>query len=281
MRRPRMPISLSIAPVQPEPEKITTVSSSPPTASRMIRAGVLAQPGGLQAGAAGLGVGVGVARQHLVADEVLDEGQRAPGRGVVGVGDPARAVGPVHDLVVADDGLADAAQQRRLGGRRGGAGRVADLMPGSLVWHCSNIGMMGAMTDAIAETGTPADPPVLVETSPEGVATVRLNRPEAMNALDVATKELLLQALQQVAEDPAVRCVVLTGSGRAFCVGQDLREHVGLLREGSDEAVPHRARSTTTPSSSCSPRCPSRSSRRSTAWPPGPAQPSPSRPTSG
>ena len=37
MRRPRTPISLSIAPVQPEPEKITTVSSSPPTASRMIR----------------------------------------------------------------------------------------------------------------------------------------------------------------------------------------------------------------------------------------------------
>jgi len=108
-------------------------------------------------------------------------------------------------------------------------------MPGSLVWHASNIGMMGAMTDAIAETGTPAEPPVLVETSPEGVATVRLNRPEAMNALDLATKELLLQALQQVAEDPAVRCVVLTGSGRAFCVGQDLREHVGLLREGSDE----------------------------------------------
>ncbi|HEX5524602.1 MAG TPA: enoyl-CoA hydratase/isomerase family protein, partial [Pedococcus sp.] len=91
------------------------------------------------------------------------------------------------------------------------------------------------MTDAIAETGTPAEPPVLVETSPEGVATVRLNRPEAMNALDVATKELLLQALQRVAEDPVVRCVVLTGSGRAFCVGQDLREHVGLLREGSDE----------------------------------------------
>jgi hypothetical protein len=41
-------------------------------------AGVLAQPGGLQAGAAGLGVGVGVAGQHLVADEVLEEVQRPP-----------------------------------------------------------------------------------------------------------------------------------------------------------------------------------------------------------
>ena len=63
----------------------------------------------------------------------------------------------------------------------------------------------------------------------DGVATVTLNRPEAMNALDLATKNLLLTTLAEVAADPAVRCVVLTGNGRAFCVGQDLREHVTLL----------------------------------------------------
>jgi 2-(1,2-epoxy-1,2-dihydrophenyl)acetyl-CoA isomerase len=63
----------------------------------------------------------------------------------------------------------------------------------------------------------------------DGVATVTLNRPEAMNALDLATKELLLSTLATVADNPAVRCVVLTGTGRAFCVGQDLREHVSLL----------------------------------------------------
>jgi len=62
-----------------------------------------------------------------------------------------------------------------------------------------------------------------------GVATVTFNRPEAMNALDVATKEVLLATLQRVAKDHAVRCVVLTGVGRAFCVGQDLREHISLL----------------------------------------------------
>ena len=62
-----------------------------------------------------------------------------------------------------------------------------------------------------------------------GVATVTLNRPEAMNALDCATKDVLLATLQRVAEDAAVRCVVLTGTGRAFCVGQDLREHIALL----------------------------------------------------
>lgn len=63
----------------------------------------------------------------------------------------------------------------------------------------------------------------------DAVATVALNRPEAMNALDISTKKVLLATLIQVADDSAVRCVVLTGVGQAFCVGQDLREHVNLL----------------------------------------------------
>src|SRR3954447_9595762 len=75
-------------------------------------------------------------------------------------------------------------------------------------------------------------PPVLLEVA-DGVATLTLNRPDAMNSLDGATKEALLAAAQQVADDQAVRCVVLTGTGRAFCVGQDLREHVRLLGEGA------------------------------------------------
>jgi 2-(1,2-epoxy-1,2-dihydrophenyl)acetyl-CoA isomerase len=62
------------------------------------------------------------------------------------------------------------------------------------------------------------------------VATVRLARPESMNSLTRAAKSALLEALRQVAEDDAVRAVVLTGSGRAFCVGQDLREHAADLR---------------------------------------------------
>lgn len=77
------------------------------------------------------------------------------------------------------------------------------------------------------------DGPVLLGVD-GGVATVRLNRPDAMNSLDIVTKDALLVALRSVAEDPEVRCVVLTGSGRAFCVGQDLREHVGLLAAGAD-----------------------------------------------
>jgi 2-(1,2-epoxy-1,2-dihydrophenyl)acetyl-CoA isomerase len=67
-----------------------------------------------------------------------------------------------------------------------------------------------------------------------GVTTIRLARPEAMNSLDVPTKVALRDALTTASQDESVRCVVLTGTGRAFCVGQDLREHARLLREGSD-----------------------------------------------
>jgi 2-(1,2-epoxy-1,2-dihydrophenyl)acetyl-CoA isomerase len=76
----------------------------------------------------------------------------------------------------------------------------------------------------------PSTPPVVL-THQDGVATLTLSRPEAMNSLDVLTKETLLDTLREVAADPDVRVVVLTGSGRAFCVGQDLKEHVGLLEQ--------------------------------------------------
>lgn len=78
---------------------------------------------------------------------------------------------------------------------------------------------------------TDATSPVLLERR-GAVATVRFNRPDAMNSLDTSAKEALLAALQEVSEDAGVRAVVLTGAGRAFCVGQDLREHVEGLRAG-------------------------------------------------
>jgi 2-(1,2-epoxy-1,2-dihydrophenyl)acetyl-CoA isomerase len=64
------------------------------------------------------------------------------------------------------------------------------------------------------------------------VMTITLNRPEAMNALSVELKLALRSALDDAAADPTVRALVLTGSGRGFCVGQDLREHVALLEAG-------------------------------------------------
>ncbi len=80
------------------------------------------------------------------------------------------------------------------------------------------------------------DAPVLLDLS-DGVATITLNRPDAMNSLDIATKELLLDVVRQVAADDAARCVVLTGTGRAFCTGQDLKEHVHLLHNGGSEQL--------------------------------------------
>ena len=81
---------------------------------------------------------------------------------------------------------------------------------------------------------TTADQPVIYAVA-DGIATITLNRPAAMNSLDVATKVALREAVQAAAEDTAVRCVVLTGSGRAFCVGQDLKEHIEILRSGSED----------------------------------------------
>ncbi|MFI6104417.1 enoyl-CoA hydratase/isomerase family protein [Streptomyces sp. NPDC051310] len=73
---------------------------------------------------------------------------------------------------------------------------------------------------------------VLYELS-DGLATITLNRPEAMNALNIEAKVALRDALHAAAEDTAVRAVLLTATGRAFCVGQDLKEHISLLADGS------------------------------------------------
>jgi 2-(1,2-epoxy-1,2-dihydrophenyl)acetyl-CoA isomerase len=72
------------------------------------------------------------------------------------------------------------------------------------------------------------DAPVAYDVS-DRVATITLARPDAMNSLTLATKEALKRAVVDAASDEGVRCVVLTGSGRAFCVGQDLREHADAL----------------------------------------------------
>jgi 2-(1,2-epoxy-1,2-dihydrophenyl)acetyl-CoA isomerase len=61
------------------------------------------------------------------------------------------------------------------------------------------------------------------------VVTLTLNRPESLNSLDVALKETLRDTLASLADDPGCRAVVLAGAGRAFCVGQDLREHAAAL----------------------------------------------------
>jgi enoyl-CoA hydratase len=71
---------------------------------------------------------------------------------------------------------------------------------------------------------------VLLEKRP-GFAIVTLNRPEAMNALSRELRKDFVQVFKVCAEDPDIRVVILTGSGRAFCAGFDLKEL------GSQDAV--------------------------------------------
>jgi 2-(1,2-epoxy-1,2-dihydrophenyl)acetyl-CoA isomerase len=69
----------------------------------------------------------------------------------------------------------------------------------------------------------------------DGVATITLDQPDTLNALSVAMKVALRTAVQRAADDAGVRGVVLTGAGRGFCVGQDLREHADSLAAGDTE----------------------------------------------
>ena len=63
----------------------------------------------------------------------------------------------------------------------------------------------------------------LIETLDAGVCTLTMNRPEARNAMSGSMMAALNEAIPRVAADPAVRCVVLTGAGGAFCSGGDVK----------------------------------------------------------
>src|SRR5213594_579535 len=58
----------------------------------------------------------------------------------------------------------------------------------------------------------------------DGVATITLNRPEAYNALNLALGGDLFHATLEADEDRAVRCIVVTGAGKAFCAGGDVKD---------------------------------------------------------
>lgn len=67
-----------------------------------------------------------------------------------------------------------------------------------------------------------SEQPIRVETDARGVATITIDRPQVANAFDEATIEALHQAVLAAGKDDAVRVVVLTGAGKAFCAGADL-----------------------------------------------------------
>ncbi len=74
----------------------------------------------------------------------------------------------------------------------------------------------------MADDTAPTEP--LLSQRDGAVLTLTLNRPQSLNSFNAALHDMLLPALRAAAADASVRCVVLTGAGRAFCVGQDLAD---------------------------------------------------------
>lgn len=81
--------------------------------------------------------------------------------------------------------------------------------------------------------------PVLERSDADGIVTLTLNRPERRNALSMALVQALSDTFAQVADDPSVRVVIMTGKGGTFCAGGDLAEGMGR-QEGFVQA--HRSR---------------------------------------
>ncbi len=85
--------------------------------------------------------------------------------------------------------------------------------------------MKNTATDPAAATTAPSapspQPPLLLERN-GAIATLRFNRPEALNAINVPMANAFLTAVQSIAADPGVRAVVLCGNGRGFMAGGDL-----------------------------------------------------------
>jgi len=70
-----------------------------------------------------------------------------------------------------------------------------------------------------------SQPENLIVTCDDGIAELRFNRPERLNAVNEALYTALQEQLQQLEQMPDVRVIVLTGAGRAFCVGADMKAH--------------------------------------------------------
>lgn len=80
-----------------------------------------------------------------------------------------------------------------------------------------------------------SDIPAILAQREGAVLTLTLNRPASLNSLDGALHEALMDGLRTAATDASIRCLVLTGAGRAFCAGQDLSDPA--IAPGADGAM--------------------------------------------
>ena len=75
---------------------------------------------------------------------------------------------------------------------------------------------------------------ILLQERSDGILAVTMNNPEQLNALSESMIDALQEALDEAAETPGVKCIILRGAGRAFCAGHDLKE-LTAARNGSDQ----------------------------------------------
>src|SRR5438105_2215227 len=101
-------------------------------------------------------------------------------------------------------------------------------------WRCSRCRSRCRPTTRTCCGGPQMADLVLYELRPPA-AVLTINRPDKRNALSRALIAALGDAFRRAADDPAARCVILTGSGTAFCAGMDLDELRGTLGAGAEK----------------------------------------------
>jgi len=109
-------------------------------------------------------------------------------------------------------------------------------------WRRKHLGQTRTLCNAVVEVMI--DQTVLLSTT-DGVATITLNRPEVLNALNLSASEALAKAIQSCNDDDNVRAVLLTGAGRGFCAGGDMKAAWEHHQAGGD--VRHFFRDLTVP----------------------------------
>ena len=102
--------------------------------------------------------------------------------------------------------------------------------------------VLGRLTMEKIDTGTDH----LIFEKEKGVAVLTMNRPEARNAMSGEMNEAMRNVLSEVELDPAIRCVVLTGAGKGFCAGGDVKGMAssgdGTVGDNTIDAAIHRQR---------------------------------------
>ena len=111
-------------------------------------------------------------------------------------------------------------EPRRPGRRVGAQDHPTATRSASTIWTSVDESGSGPRTASVVEDIT--EGPILVHRD-GNVHVMTFNRPERMNALDLPTHDLLVDTLQRLDQDPQSRAILVTGNGRAFCAGGDLK----------------------------------------------------------